>query len=302
MNKPIPVILDTDIGADIDDTWALGLLEKCPELDLKLVVTEMSDPAYKARLTCKLLERTGRADVAVGVGIPAGEQQQWQASWLGDYALSDYPGKVYTDGVGALIDCIKESDEPVTILAIGPVPTLAAALERDPSIAKNARICGMQGSICVGYFDSPEISPECNVVSAIGAWDRVFSAPWQDIRITPLDTCGSIYLEGARWQKLLAHADNPVVGAILENYRHWLVAAKQDFALLENRSSCLYDTVAIYLALAEENLIFERLPIKADDKGFTRIDPARGRQMDCATGWVNKEAYLDFLTERLCGE
>ncbi len=34
----IPVILDTDIGDDIDDTWALGLLLKSPELDLKLAV------------------------------------------------------------------------------------------------------------------------------------------------------------------------------------------------------------------------------------------------------------------------
>jgi inosine-uridine nucleoside N-ribohydrolase len=33
-----PVILNTDIGDDIDDTWALGLLLKCPELDVKLVV------------------------------------------------------------------------------------------------------------------------------------------------------------------------------------------------------------------------------------------------------------------------
>ena len=30
--KPVPVILDTDIGGDIDDTWALGMLLNCPEL------------------------------------------------------------------------------------------------------------------------------------------------------------------------------------------------------------------------------------------------------------------------------
>jgi len=35
-SKKIPVILDTDIGEDIDDTWALGLLLKCPEFDVKL--------------------------------------------------------------------------------------------------------------------------------------------------------------------------------------------------------------------------------------------------------------------------
>ena len=36
MNR-VPVILDTDIGGDIDDTWALAMLLKSPELDLKLV-------------------------------------------------------------------------------------------------------------------------------------------------------------------------------------------------------------------------------------------------------------------------
>lgn len=34
----IPVILDTDIGTDIDDLWALAMLLKCPELEIKLVI------------------------------------------------------------------------------------------------------------------------------------------------------------------------------------------------------------------------------------------------------------------------
>ncbi|HSD27210.1 MAG TPA: nucleoside hydrolase, partial [Vicinamibacteria bacterium] len=37
--RRIPVILDTDIGDDIDDTWALVLALKSPEIDLRLVVT-----------------------------------------------------------------------------------------------------------------------------------------------------------------------------------------------------------------------------------------------------------------------
>jgi len=37
--KPIPVILDTDIGWDIDDTWALITLLNSPELDLRMVLT-----------------------------------------------------------------------------------------------------------------------------------------------------------------------------------------------------------------------------------------------------------------------
>ena len=37
---PVPVILDTDIGDDIDDTWALAMLLGMPQLDLKLIVTD----------------------------------------------------------------------------------------------------------------------------------------------------------------------------------------------------------------------------------------------------------------------
>ncbi len=54
-STPIPVILDTDIGDDIDDTWAQALLLKSPELDLKLVVGDYGRAQYRARLLAKFL-------------------------------------------------------------------------------------------------------------------------------------------------------------------------------------------------------------------------------------------------------
>ncbi len=66
--KKIPVILDTDIGYDIDDTWALALLLKSPEVDLKLVVSATHDSVYGAKLLAKFLAMAGRADIPVGVG------------------------------------------------------------------------------------------------------------------------------------------------------------------------------------------------------------------------------------------
>ena len=58
--RPVPLILDTDIGDDIDDTWALGFLLKSPELDLKLVVGDYGRPNYRARLLAKFLQNVGR--------------------------------------------------------------------------------------------------------------------------------------------------------------------------------------------------------------------------------------------------
>jgi inosine-uridine nucleoside N-ribohydrolase len=54
--SPIPVILDTDIGSDVDDTWALAMLLGCPELDPKLVVTANGDTTYD---TCGMVVLDG---------------------------------------------------------------------------------------------------------------------------------------------------------------------------------------------------------------------------------------------------
>jgi len=65
----IPVILDTDIGTDIDDTWALALLLRCPELDVRLVVSDTGNTEYRAAIIARLLEVAGRTDIPVGIGI-----------------------------------------------------------------------------------------------------------------------------------------------------------------------------------------------------------------------------------------
>ena len=68
MNR-IPVIIDTDIGSDIDDTWALAMALGCPEIDVRMVVTCTGDTHYRAKIVCKFLERVGRTDIPVGIGL-----------------------------------------------------------------------------------------------------------------------------------------------------------------------------------------------------------------------------------------
>jgi len=51
----IPVILDTDIGTDIDDTWALAMLLRCPELDVRLILSDTGNTEYRARIIARLL-------------------------------------------------------------------------------------------------------------------------------------------------------------------------------------------------------------------------------------------------------
>lgn len=66
---PIPVILDTDIGLDVDDVWALAFLLQCPELEIRLITTCTGVTTYRAALVAKILEVAGRTDIPVVLGL-----------------------------------------------------------------------------------------------------------------------------------------------------------------------------------------------------------------------------------------
>lgn len=51
----IPVIVDTDIGTDYDDAWALGLLLASPEVDVRLVVTATDNTTARAQIVGRYL-------------------------------------------------------------------------------------------------------------------------------------------------------------------------------------------------------------------------------------------------------
>jgi inosine-uridine nucleoside N-ribohydrolase len=295
----IPVILDSDIGDDIDDTWALGFLLQSPELDVKLIVGDQGKPLYRARLIAKFLEAASRTDIPIGIGLDANATGDGpQAAWVEDYNLNTYPGKVLPDGVRAIIDTIMKSPEPMTLLAIGPLPNVSAALEREPRIAQHARFVGMHGSVRKGYGASKDIQPEYNVKADVKACQRAFTAPWE-ITITPLDTCGTIDLSGDRYARV-RDSNHPVAAAIIENYRLWSVAQNkgQPTKVADERSSTLFDTVAVYLAFSQDLLKMEPLGIRVDNEGFTRIDSA-AKTIHVATEWQDLDGFRDLLVQRL---
>ena len=297
-----PVILDTDIGDDIDDVWALLMLLRMPELDLKLAVSDYGNAIYRCRLLAKLLEATGRTDVPIGMGAGREDKAGLQSSWVGDYQLKDYPGVVHEDGIKAIIDTIHSSPEPVTLLCIGPVPNIAEALRRDPSIVENARFVGMHGSIYKGYAGETEPAIEWNVRVDPQALQKVFSAPW-DCTITPLDTCGLVVLDGPDYRKLHDSDDTWMV-SLMENYRAWMLNAPpyidQDLDT-SKVSTTLYDTVAVYLAAEDELLEMRELPLRVTDDGYTIIDEAAGHPVNCAIAWKDLEKFKRRLTTTLLG-
>lgn len=298
-----PVVLDTDIGTDIDDTWALAQLLRTPTLDLKLVLTDSGDTHYRAEVAAKFLEAAGRSDIPVGIGQnqgPMPEDRRNLMPWLVGYDLTKYAGGVRTDGIGALIDLIMKSPEPVTIIALGPVPNLALALQREPRIAAKCRLVGMFGSFAVGYGDAPTPSAESNVKENPAALRAVLAAPWRDILLTPLDTCGAVQLEGANYHAIWSATADPTLRAVIESYCifaprvNWMHC---DF--FTTRSTTLFDCVAVYLASAEDLVEIEPVSFDITDDGFTRPSAKGPFKARIALRWKNLKAFETLLSTQL---
>lgn len=303
--KKIPVFLDTDIGSDLDDTWALALLLKSPELKLEFALSATGDVHYRAKIIAKMLETAGSADTVVGIGdrVETGSERlspilhKRQAAWVEDYRLENYPGPLREDGVEALVEQIMRTEETPKLVCIGPLSNIRRALALEPRIAPKCDFIGMHGSVRLGYYGSPTPSREYNVLFDPIATREVFSAPWKSALITPLDTCGYITLFGPDYQRLLAGKD-PVGKAVVENFRNW---RHEETAHWETHSSLLCDTVAAYLAFDESLVNIETLPIFVTDEGDTQIDPLRGKNLRVASSWKNLRAFETLLVDRLTG-
>jgi inosine-uridine nucleoside N-ribohydrolase len=267
----LPVVIDTDIGTDIDDTWALALALRSPEIDIRLITTVAGDPHYRARVARGLL---GDVPIRVVAGLGGGRGVRPGEPQAGLAALSDGPHE--DGGVDALVEACRE---PVTIVALGPLTNLAAALERDPSIADRARVVAMLGSVRVGYKGSATPAAEYNTAVDVDAVRAVFAAPWQ-VTITPLDTCGTVYLQGDDYQRVRASTD-PMVQRLLDSYREWLG-----------------ESVDIHLAHDQSLYEIEELPLAVDDDGLMRIEDG-APLVRVAARWRDERAFLDHLVDRL---
>lgn len=289
---PIPVILDTDLGDDIDDTWALAMLLGSPQVDVRLIVTAYGDTPTKTRLAAKILERMGRTDIPLGTGVKTNDKPINQLEWLGDYSLSEYKGTVIEDGVGAMIDHITRAPKPITLCVIGPQSNIKAALERDPSIAKNARVVTMAGSVHIGYEGKQGRQPEWNVKADVPAAQAVFAAPWE-ITMAPLDICGTLRLRGERYRAVTA-SKNPLAVVTIENYDKWTNRKHHP----EDSSSVLFDTAATYFVFDESLAHIETIKLSIDKDGNT-VPDENGRPVRCGMSWTDRDAFEDLLVDTL---
>jgi inosine-uridine nucleoside N-ribohydrolase len=143
---------------------------------------------------------------------------------------------------------------------------------------------------------------EANVRGDVNALRKTLGAGWRDVLLTPLDTCGQVELRGELYKPIWAATGDGLLRAVIENYCIWVPRVPWlhcDF--FAQRSTTLFDCVAVYLAYAEELLEIETMKFDITDEGFT-IPAANGKySARVALRWRDRAAFENHLSARLQG-
>jgi inosine-uridine nucleoside N-ribohydrolase len=152
------VIIDTDIGDDIDDAFALAFALNSSELNVKAVTTVFGNVEIRTKLALKLLKTFGREDipVATGVGKPFFERTYRRERYLGDEVprqavvlVEDEPlPKPYPNhAVDLIISTVMASRNEVTIMPVGALTNIATCIIKEPKLVERAKLVMMGGAV-----------------------------------------------------------------------------------------------------------------------------------------------------------
>jgi purine nucleosidase len=284
------VVLDTDIGTDIDDGWALGYALKSPTFDLVGVTVTDADTPQRARLACKLLYRLGRTDVPVAVGrktaaVPP-DRVDYQFSWAEDF---DAYKPVAAPAVEFLAEIIRRNPNQITLIAVGPLQNIGDLVRLHPDVVPLVkRVVLMSGSVGRSAWSSAAVA-EWNVKLAIPEAQAVYAASWP-VTIVPLDSTTYVRLED-RERETLRAAGTPLVIALEALLRLWAEGPDSRMTL--------HDQLA--LAEAQHAGKFfgrcEPMPLRVDADGYTRVDPARGRPIAVCLEPKRDEFMKHYLSQ-----
>ena len=217
------IILDTDIGDDIDDALALAFAIMSEKIELLGVTTVFRNAAQRAELACCLLEALGRTDIPVYTGIGktllqsipdwenvAADHRPRQMEVLKRQAASIQPQSEHA--VDFIIETVMASDGDITLVPIGPFTNIAAAFTLEPRLVEKTKICMMGGA-------TDRVRPEWNALCDPEA-TRVVFGTGAPITMVGLDVTTKCVM-GYEQVKAIGAVDRPINQICYELIHLW---------------------------------------------------------------------------------
>ena len=284
------VIIDTDVGDDVDDAFAIDLALASPEVDILGISTAWGDTAMRARMVDRMLCETGRTEITVRAGISTKATSAFtQLPW----ARAGAARNLRDDAVTFLLEQIKAHPGEITLIALGPLTNVGAAIDRDPAtFSRLKRVVLMGGSIYRGYDkrDSTAATPaepEYNIDRDPKAAQKLFHSG-VPIFLLPLDST-QIKFDASRRSRLTT-ISTPMTDALQILQAEWSRGTGK-------ADETLFDAVAVAYAIDPTTCAMTQVHIEVDEKGMTRPTPGLANAQACLM--PKQEAFFNLLMPRL---
>jgi purine nucleosidase len=286
-SNPQKIIIDTDIGDDIDDAFAIAVALRSPELRILGISTTFGDTETRAKLLDRFLGEVGRQDIPVVAGTPtraSGNFTQRRYAEGGNFAKASHP-----PATDFILERIRRNPGEITLIAIGPLTTVGALIDKDPeTFRKLYQVVLMGGSIARRYGDlgyDPPHGPEAewNIKNDIPSAQKLL-ASGVPIFIMPLDAT-QLKLDEVK-RAILFQAGTPITDALTILYHQW-----------GQQTPTLFDVMTVAYILDPKLCPITPIHITIDPQGFTRPGPGAPNAQVCLDS--NSETFFQFVLPRL---
>lgn len=285
-SHPEKVIIDTDIGDDIDDAFALALAIKSPELQVLGITTAFGETEVRAKIVDRFLGEVGKAEIPVLAGKPVGKTSMSQRR----YGDEGHFGKTsHGDAADFLLKQIQQAPGEITLIAIGPLMNIGEAIDRDAAtFRKLKRVVIMGGSVRRGYgdfgYNEPvPPAPEWNILNDIKSAQKLFSSG-VPLFVMPLDST-QLKLDEVK-RAFLFTRGTAVTDQLAILYHLWA-----------QETPTLFDPMAVAFVVRPDLCPVTLLHIRVDDKGYTREEAGTPNAQVCLDS--NSDNFFRFYLRRV---
>jgi purine nucleosidase len=289
---PEKIIIDTDIGGDIDDAFAVALALQSPELEILGITTASGNTAARAKILDRMLGVANRQDIPVAVGIPT-------AVFVGPFIegqlrfgeKSPFARPTHPPAVDFILDQIHRYPGQITLVAIGPLTNIGALLDKSPQEFRHLKRIVMMGAWIGPFVDAGSTvkpGPETNIVIDISAAKKVFQSG-VPLYVVPTDATWNLKLDEVKRRSLWAKGA-PLTDSLALLYVLWA----------DGLTPVLWDAMAVGYVIQPDLCPVEPMHIVVDDKGNTIADSAVPNAMVCLHS--DTDAFFRFYMARLLAQ
>jgi inosine-uridine nucleoside N-ribohydrolase len=248
------VLLDTDIGSDIDDAVCLAYLLAQPDCDLLGITTVTGDVVQRAMIASALCQAAGK-NLPIYPGsanpllIAQLQREVPQAAALKRWGhASDFPKG---EAIEFLRRTIRQNPGEIVLLTIGPLTNIGLLFAQDPEIPHLLKSLVMMCGVFTNRFDV-QGHTEWNAMLDPHASEIVYRAPVRVHRSIGLDVTMQTVLKAEEVRKRF---QAPLLRPVLDFAEVW-------FEKTENM--VFHDPLAATTIFDENVCTFERGNVRVD--------------------------------------